>query len=93
MNRSLCLSYLRLSLLVSPRSQQQLHSCGVTIARGIHKSSAALLLYIEGEGGTHHSSKNREKEDENMRDMRSGRVDMSRWQTHVSVCEELDGHM
>ena len=52
-NRSLCLSYLIHGVLVSPRSQQQLHSCGVAIVRGPHKSSEAIPLYIEGEGGTH----------------------------------------
>ena len=68
----LSFSYLILRLLVSPRSQQQLHSCGVTFARGRNESSVAITLYIEGEGGTHHSSKKREKE-ENMREVRSGR--------------------
>ena len=42
-NRSLCLSYLVLGLLVSPRSQQELHSCGVTIFRGQNESSEAKL--------------------------------------------------
>ena len=68
---SLCHSYLILGLLVSPRSQQELHSCGVTIARGPNERSEAIHLYIEGEGGTHHSSKKRGKE-ENMREVRSG---------------------
>ena len=55
------LSYLRLRLLVSPRSQQQLHNCGVTMGRGRNESSVANPLYIEGEGGTHHSSKGRKR--------------------------------
>jgi hypothetical protein len=33
----------------------------VTFARGRHESSAAITLYIEGEGGTHHSSKKRKR--------------------------------
>jgi hypothetical protein len=49
----LFLSYLILGLLVSPRSQQELRSCGVAIGRGLHESSGAIHLYIEGEGGTH----------------------------------------
>ena len=59
--RSLCLSYLVLGLCVSPRSQQELHSCGVTVGRGIHERSGAITLYIEGEGGTHHGSKREKK--------------------------------
>jgi len=39
----LSLSYLILGLLVCPRLQQQLHSCGFTIVRGPHKSSGAIL--------------------------------------------------
>ena len=39
----LSLSYLALGVLVSPSSQQQLHSCGVTIGRGLHECSAANL--------------------------------------------------
>ena len=38
--------------------------------RGQHESSVGILT-TEGEGGTHHSSKDREKE-ENMREVRSG---------------------
>ena len=45
--RSQCLSYPILGLLVSPRSQQQLHSCGVAIERGQNESSFAILLNIE----------------------------------------------
>ena len=59
--RSLSLSHIGLGLLVSPRSQQQLHSCGVAFARGQNESSVAITLYIEGEGGTHHSSKKRKR--------------------------------
>jgi hypothetical protein len=46
---SLCHSYpiLLHGLLVSPRSQQELHSCGVTSVRGQNESSDAILLYIE----------------------------------------------
>ena len=51
--RSLCLAYPILGVLVSPRSQQELHSCGVAFARGQNESSEAIPLYIEGEGGTH----------------------------------------
>jgi len=43
----LSFSYLRLGVLVSPRFQQQLHSCGATIARGHHERSVAILT-IEG---------------------------------------------
>ena len=46
--RSLCLSYLILRLRVSPRFQQQLHSCGATFERGLHERSVAMQLYIEG---------------------------------------------
>ena len=49
---SLSFSYHILGLRVSPRSQQELHSCGVTIVRGHHESSVASLT-TEGEGGTH----------------------------------------
>ena len=52
---------------------EELHSCGVTIARGHHERSVASDLYIEAEGGIHHSSKDREKE-ENMKEVRNGRV-------------------
>jgi hypothetical protein len=48
----LFLSYLNLGLLVSPRSQQELRSCGVAIGRGIHESGVATLTR-EGEEGTH----------------------------------------
>ena len=51
--RSLSLSHIGLGLLVSPRSQQQLHSCGVTPVRGKNECGDAIHLYIEGEGGTH----------------------------------------
>ena len=57
---SLSFSYLILGVRVSPRSQQQLHSCRVTIARGLNESSDATLT-IEGEVGTHHSSKGRRR--------------------------------
>ena len=50
--RSLFLSYLTLRILVSPRSQQQLHSCGATTVRGQNECSVASLT-TEGEGGTH----------------------------------------
>ena len=33
----LCLSYLGLGLLVCPRSQQQLYTCGVASVRGLHE--------------------------------------------------------
>jgi len=39
----LFLSYIILGLLVSPRSQQELRSCGVAIERGLHESSGAIL--------------------------------------------------
>ena len=72
-NRSLCLSYLILGLLVSPRSQQELHSCGVAFARGQNECSVASLT-TEGEGGTHTIVAKRE-EGEIMREMRKQRVD------------------
>jgi hypothetical protein len=33
----------------------------VTVFRGIHENSVAMPLNIEGEGGTHHSSKKRKR--------------------------------
>ena len=54
---SLCHSYLILGVLVSPRSQQQLHNCGLTVFRGLNERSVAIQLYIEGERGTQHNSK------------------------------------
>jgi hypothetical protein len=54
-------TYQILGLRVSPRSQQQLHNCGATIERGIYERSVAIPLSIEGEGGTHHSSKKRRR--------------------------------
>jgi hypothetical protein len=47
----------------------------VTFARGIHERSVTITLYIEGEGGTHHRSKKRRNKEENMREVRTGRVD------------------
>jgi len=41
--RSQCLSYPVLRLRVSPRSQQELYSCGVTEARGQNERSVANL--------------------------------------------------
>jgi len=69
----LCLSYLILCILVSPRLQQELHNCGVTILRGKHESCPITLYKDERERrGTHHSSRNirktRTKEDENKED-------------------------
>ena len=52
---------------------EELHSCGATSFRGIHESSPVIPLHIEGEGGTHHSSKDREKE-ENTMEVRKQRV-------------------
>ena len=40
---SLSLSYLILGVLVSARSQQELHSCGLTVDRGINERSGATL--------------------------------------------------
>ena len=40
---SLSFSYLILGVRVSPRSQQQLHNCGVTPVRGLNESSVAPL--------------------------------------------------
>jgi len=52
---------------------EELHNCGSTTVRGHHESSLAITLHIEGEGGTHHSSKDREKE-ENTMEVRKQRV-------------------
>jgi len=71
---SLCLSYRALRLLVSPRFQQQLHSCGVAFLRGPNERSFAKHLYIEAEGGTHHSSEMRRR-GEHEGSKRGGRVD------------------
>ena len=51
---SLCLSYIVLRLLVSPRPQQELHSCGVTIGRGLHERCGVIILYKDrGREGAH----------------------------------------
>ena len=52
------LSYLVLRLLVSPFFQQEIHSCGVTVPRGMNECSVAPLL-IEGEA--HHRERMRRR--------------------------------
>jgi len=52
---------------------EELHSCGVTIGRGPHKSSEAIPLYIEGEGGTHTIVAKERRRGEHEGSERSGR--------------------
>jgi len=70
---SLCLSYLILRLLVSPRLQQELHSCGLTIARGHNESCEVTLYKDRGRKGAHtivaekRRTRGVEKEDEKIK--------------------------
>jgi len=78
--RSQCLSYPILGLLVSPRSQQQLHSCGVTEARGTHER-----LTIEGEREAHTIVAKRKERKDWRKLLRNERVDEEVANTWVCV--------
>ena len=73
--RSLCLSYLILRLRVSPRFQQQLHSCGATFERGLHERSVAIPLHIEGVREAHTIVAKRKEGGRGDRQIRGRRVD------------------